>query len=979
MPHSIQTADSGFSLRRVVVLAALCATVGAGCSTTADTSAPGARTDSGVAEMPSANEGRAPAERDAALIPLDPNVRIGTLDNGLTYYIRHNDRPADRAELRLAVNAGSILENDEQLGLAHFVEHMAFNGTERFHKQELIDYLESTGVQFGADLNAYTSFDETVYMLQVPTDSIGLLDTGIEILREWSSRVSFEPDEIEKERGVVIEEWRLGRGASARIRDKELPVMLAGSRYPDRLPIGTKENLETFDPVALRKFYADWYRPDLMAVVVVGAVDVDLVERLIRDQFSDLERRSDAPDRPTFKIPQHDETLVSVVADPEASVKSVSVLYKADDPNAGNRHATTDVMRESLLEALYMNMFNDRLRERTQSDDPPFFGAGVGFGSFGRSKKLLSLTAIPGQRGFDAALGAVVEEAERIRRFGFAETELERARADLLRSYEIAWSERDKTESSRYAREYVGNFLDAEPIPGIEWEHEYAAAVLPSLSTADVNAVGLDLISDGSRVLLVSGPEVDGDPLPDPSSLLKVLDEVESTDIQPYVDSVESGNLVDPLPTAGAIASETVDDATGIHHLVLSNGANVYFKSTDFKNDQLLMSASSPGGTSLVDDQWDVAADFASTLVAQSGVGEFGPTALQKKLAGKAVRVTPSITERREVIGGAASPADMETMFQLTYLYFTEPRLDSTAYRSFVSRYRSLLENIDVDPNRAFSDTLSVTLAQNNFRRRPVTLATLDELNERKSIEIFRDRFADAGDFTFVFVGAFDPVELKSNIERYVASLPSSGRVEEARDLGIRPPEGHVTRTLVRGSEPKSRVQLVITGAANYSNEARRMVRVIQELLDIRLREVLREDKGGTYGVSIAGSVSDEPVEAFQFSIGFGCSPDRVDELVQTTLSELDRFVADGPDPEDIHKVVETITRQHEVGLRQNEYWLSAIQYYADQGVDFSEILAGGHDFYAALTPEQIRLEATRYLDRSNLITLVMNPETDTQ
>lgn len=910
----------------------------------------------------------------SSVIPVDPAVRVGRLDNGLTYYIRHNEKPVDRAELRLVVNAGSILEDESQLGLAHFVEHMAFNGTERFHKQELIDYLELTGVRFGADLNAYTSFDETVYELQVPTDSVALLDTGIQILREWSSRVLFEPEEVEKERGVVIEEWRLDRGADARIRDKELPVMLHGSRYPERLPIGTKENLESFDLSVLTQFYRDWYRPDLMAVVVVGDVDVDRVERLIRSEFSSLRTPAGAPAREQYTIPDHEETLVSIVSDPEAPIKSIAVLYKFDDPDAGKRVHTNEMIRVQFVEGLYSVMLNNRLDELTQTDSPPFFGAGSGFGGFARSKKLYSVSAIPGEAGYEVALEAVLTEIERVRRFGFEPTELARAKENLLRGYQRAFTERDKTESRRYVSEYVNNFLEGEAIPGIEYEYDLAKRLLPEIQVDEVNQVAARSIPDHNRVLLVSGPEIEGEPMPTAANLLAIFDRAKQANVDQYIDVVTGGDLIEALPQRGRIVSEDTDNSVGIHHMVLSNGVNVYFKQTDFKNDQVLISATSPGGSSLVRDELDVAADFASSLIAQGGLGRFGPIELQKKLAGKALQVSPSITERRESIGATSSPDDLETMLQLVYLYFTAPRADSVAFQSYVTRYRSVLENMNVDPSRAFYDTLSTTLVQNHPRRKPLDVATLDKLDLQESFEIFKDRFADAGDFTFFFVGAFDPAQLRPLVEQYVASLPSTGRVEQPRDLGIRPPTGVVEKYVSRGTEPKSQVQIVLTGEAEYTEDNRRLMRLVEGLLDIRLREVLREDLGGTYGVSVSGSLVDEPASQFQFAVGFSCAPDRVDELTRSALAELERFVEEGPSETNMQKVLEKSMRQHEVGLTQNEYWISSMRYYQEKGLSFDEIVVGGKPFYDSVTAEDVRAAAALYLSQQNTVKVVLNP-----
>ncbi len=913
----------------------------------------------------------APAIDPDAPLPVNSKVKIGKLENGLTYYIRQNDRPDDRAELRLVVDAGSVLEDDDQRGLAHFVEHMAFNGTENYPKQELIDYLELTGTRFGPDLNAYTSLDETVYMLSVRTDSVEQLDTGIEILREWAGLVVFEPEEVEKERGVVVEEWRLGRGAQSRIFDQQLPVLLKGSKYAERLPIGKKETLESADRQTMVRFYEDWYRPDLMAVVVVGDIDVDRIETMIRTLFSEIPKKQDPRERASFGAPDHTDPLVAVVTDPEAPYSRVRVVYKFPREDANSIKA----FRRLLVEQLYNGMFNERLFELTQSPTPPYVAAGSGRGSFTRNPDFYNLIAIAQEGQIPHSMAALLTEAERVRRFGFTPTELERQKQNLLRGYETAFNERDKTESGRLVNELVNHFLEDEPIPGVEFEFETAKRLVPGITVEEVNDLAKKLITDTNRVVLADGPERDGLEYPDDEALLAVFESVAASELEPYEDKVLDEPLMAELPTAGSIVSEKTDESVGVTELRLSNGIRVLLKPTTFKNDEILLAAESPGGTSLVGDDEYVPASYASSMINMGGLGAFGPIELDKKLAGKVVSVSPFVGELSEGLRGSATPEDLETLFQLVHLYVTQPRVDSTAYLSYVERIGSLLESFKLDPARAYSDTIQVTMAQYHPRRKPLSRETLDQMDLQKSFEIYRDRFEDIGDFTFFLVGAFEMEDIKPLITRYLASLPAGGREETWRDVGVRPPKGLVEKAVRRGIEPKSRVYLHWSGEHPWSNRDRRLISVVDDVLNTRLREVLREDLGGTYGVSVSGSLQRRPTERFSFVINFGCDPERVDELTDKVYAVVDSLVTVGTDESYLQRSRETTMTGHRVGLEENGSWLRWLQFYDLNGLPFSEIPDGVVRFYDELTLEEVREAARTFLTGDNRARIVLYPE----
>ncbi len=904
-------------------------------------------------------------------LPLDPAIRAGRLKNGLRYFIRENKKPADRAELRLAVDAGSVLEDDDQRGLAHFVEHMAFNGTERFEKQELVDYLELTGSRFGADVNAYTSFDETVYMLKVRTDSTELLDTGIDILREWAGRIAFDSSEVDKERGVVIEEWRSGRGAQMRMLNEQLPVLLKGSRYADRLPIGTKENLESFDYPTMRRFYDDWYRPDLMAVVVVGDVDADRVERQIKEDFSDLAAPLAPRERAEFSVPDNEEPLVALATDPEASFGTVQLIFKIPEQDQNSREG----YRRGLVESLYHAMFNARLQELTQDTDPPFAFAGSGRGSFTRNPDFYTLAAFIRDGGMTRALDVLLTEANRVSRYGFTESELGRAKSDLMRAMERAYSERDKTESARFASEYVRHFLIDEPAPGIEYEYEATREMLPAISLDEVNALAGNFVTARNRVVLADGPEREDITYPSELEMLSVFDQVTQKEIEPYEDVVLDEPLMAVPPVGGSIVDEQSDDEIGVTRLTLSNGSVVILKQTDFKNDEVLFVGTSPGGTSVVEDEHYIPAEFAATLIGQSGVGAFGPIELDKKLAGKVVSVSPFIGGLSEGFRGSGSPSDLETLFQLVHLYFTSPRADSVAYESYRQRIGSLLLSMKADPSRAFSDTIAVTMAQYHPREKPFSQETLDGMNLGVSFDVFKDRFADAGDFTYFIVGAFDPVQARTYIEKYLAGLTTIGRTETWRDVGVRPPLGSVEKRVYRGIEPKSQVYIAYTGEAPWSNRDRRVMAVLDNVLSIRLREVLREDLGGTYGVRVNATLQRRPYEAYRVVVSFGCDPERVEELTSMVYGVIDTLKTRGTTATNIQKTRETSLAAHKVGLEQNSSWLSWLQYYEENGLDSREIPSAIVAFFDSVTLEEVREAAVRYLDTENVVRVVLYPE----
>ncbi len=902
-------------------------------------------------------------------MPVDSSVTIGSLDNGLTYYIRQNKKPENRVELRLVVKAGSVLEDDHQQGLAHFVEHMAFNGTDHFEKHELVNYLESIGMRFGPDLNAYTSFDETVYMLQVPSENSEILETSFQILSDWAHAISFEDEEIEKERGVIIEEWRSGRGAAARIRDKQYPVLLKDSRYAKRLPIGKEDLIASFEHDTLRRFYKDWYRPDLMAVIAVGDIEQSHIQNLIERHFGTIPPAENPRKRKLFPVPDHEEILYAIVTDPEATQSTVGVYYKHDV----ERDETVEDYRTSIIENLFDTMFDKRLDEIARDADPPYLYAYSGTAGL-LTKDFYILGAAVDENGVEHGFEAILTEAERIRRYGFTQTELDRAGTELLRSMESYFSEKDKTESAEYASEYIRNFTEKEAIPGIEYEYHLYRKFVPEITLEEVNNLAEQRITDNNRVVMVSMPEKDGIRAPDKNTLNAMFDRVSQKDIQPYIDTVSDEPLAEMPQKHANIIEEVVIEELGVTIWTLDNGIRVVLKPTEFKNDEIIFEAASPGGHSLVPDSVYVSASLASGIINQSGAGIFNLTELEKKLSGKVVAVAPWITELQEGLSGNASPHDIETLFQLIYLYFTEPREDTTAFQSYLSRLRGFIENRGARPEAAFSDTAQVTLADYHFRSRPWTLGLLNELSLDDAYKVYCDRFADAGDFTFYFVGALDIEKIRPLVTTWLGNLPNTDHTENWADINEDYPQGIIVKEIQRGIEEKSRVQLHFTGPFEWNRRNRYIMDSMIRTLRIRLREIIREEMSGTYGVGVYHDLTHYPDETYHITISFGCEPARVDELVSTITNEIKTMQNEGATKQYLDKVKEIQRREHELQLKENDYWLNVLSMYEFHNEDIRQIRTY-NDLVDSLTLGDIQQAANRYFNFENYIRIVLLPE----
>lgn len=903
-------------------------------------------------------------------IPLDPKITTGKLSNGIKYFIRKNGRPEKRVEMRLVVNTGSVLEDEDQQGLAHFAEHMAFNGTKKYPKQELINFLESNGVKFGPHLNAYTSFDETVYMLQLPTDKPNNLEIGIDVLSEWAQHIAFDSVEVEKERGVVIEEWRLGRGAEDRIWMKEAPYVFYGSRYAERMPIGKKEILEGFSHESIKRFYRDWYRPDLMSVIVVGDCDPADVERIIKQEFGELRNPPSPRPRVEHELKPHEELFVLINTDKELSWPMFESGYKRVE----RKTRTVGDIRRNMQDMLYDGMFNMRLQELTKKGDPPFvFGFGGEYNFFGNSR-MYTVNAMLKSDNVLQGAEAVLREAYRARQHGFTQSEFERQKKQMMNDLEKRYLERDKTESSQIARELVSHVTDEVPVAGVEYMLEVFKNYLEGITLSEVNALSAERFTKHNRIITFSAPEKEGVVVPTKEELLALVNKLEGEQHAAYDDGITNKVLFTALPEPKKIVSEKSDAVLGITAYELPNGSRVIVKSTDFKDDEVLLSATSPGGLSLVSDAESKKLWLAAQLVDESGLADIDPIQLQKILAGKTVSVLPYVRELEEGFTGESSKKDLETMFQMLNLAFTAPRKDAEAAGAYIARWKSFEKNQETAPLTAFYDTLQVTVSNYHPRRKPITAASYDAADLEKSYEFYKDRFADVSDFTFFIVGSVTANEIRPLIERYIATLPGTGRKEAWRDIGVTKPSGAIKKAVYAGVDDKSQVNLQFHGKFDWSVEDRHTLQALTQAFQIKLREVLREDKGGVYGVGVWSNTMKHPKGEYAISIGFGCAPDRVEELTNEVMRQIDTLGMRPMAQSYVDKVRELQRKEYETNLRENKYWLSQLVSYHTNGDDPNQILRA-KERIDTITAKTLHEAAQRYFQPSSYVQVVQYPK----
>jgi zinc protease len=911
-----------------------------------------------------------PAVNLQQALPFDAAVKTGTLPNGLKYYVRHNSRPANRLVLRLAVKTGSLDEADDQQGLAHVLEHMAFNGSEHFKPGELVSYFESIGARLGPHVNAQTGFEDTIYMLDLPTDKPAIVEKGLTAFADFAGGLTLDPKEIDKERGVVIEEWRGGLGAGSRIRDKQIPVLFYQSRYADRLPIGKPDVLKAFPPARLRAFYDAYYRPSSMAVVLVGDMDAQKLEDMVKAAFGGLAARAPAPPARKVTVPLHKETLVSVVTDSEITQSSVSLINKRE---RGSSDKVGDY-RRSLVQRFFEQMLNDRLDELSRRPDARYLGAGIGGGGLSPDVETESLGANVQSGKITEGLASVALEAKRAREFGFSAAELDRAKRSMAAYYERAYNERDKTESGSFAQEYLNHFLEGEPSPGIEYEFRLMQQLLPGISAAEVSALGKTLLANDSRVILATSPQKADITVPTADELKAALAGVESTAVTAWNDTTSTRELIERKPEPAAIAARRTVDEVGLTIVKFANGVEAWLKPTDFKNDQVVFALQAKGGTSLAPPSDYFDASLASSYVTLSGAAGLKALDMQKLLTGKIAGATPFASLSTHGFNGSAAPAYLETALQLLYARFTQPGDDPEAFDLLKRQLNSFVANRLDNPETVFGDKLEEVNTSKHYTSAPPTVERVNALDRAKMMSFYRQRFSNAADFTFFMVGNFKVEEALPLLATYVGGLPSAGKASsDFKDLGIRFPAATERATVAKGREPKS--ETVISFFADPpGNDPMEQERALAatDVLEIALRDILREELGQTYTVAVDLSQGLPQRGGGHVEVSFGAAPENIEKMGARVMQEVLRLQKDGPSEDLVNRAKETARRNYETQLRQNDYWLRRFQAVQMWGQE-PGMIAHRLDRINAITPAAVQEAFKKYFpaDRSTVVTLM--------
>ena len=904
-------------------------------------------------------------------IPTDPNVRIGKLENGLTYYIRHNELPEDRANFYIAQKVGSILEEDNQRGLAHFLEHMCFNGTTNFPGKGIINWLETIGVKFGENLNAYTSIDETVYNIDnVPVIRDGIVDSCLLILHDWANDLTLAEAEIDNERGVIHEEWRQGQGAMMRMYEQSLPKAFEGSKYGLRLPIGSIEVIDNFPYQALRDYYEKWYRPDQQGIIVVGDVDVDKVEAKIKELFSPIKMPANPAERKYEPVPDNKEPIVTIAKDKEQPTTMIYIWHKHPaTPNEAK--GNLGYLVQNYLFSMIESMMNARLEELRQSANPPFIAAAAQEADFllAKTTQAFAGLAISKEDGIPTAISTLVREIERARKFGFTASEYARAKADYLRSLESAYNERDKMKNDEYIQEYLNHFLDNEPIPGIETEYAIMNQLVPNIPVEAINSILPQLIKDENIVINVFGPDKEGMVYPTEEEILKVLKDTKAEEITAYVDKVSDEPLMKETPKAGKIV-KTEEGPFGSTALTLSNGVRVVIKNTDFKADEIIMSAFSPGGSSIFGTQEALQVRMLNEVIGLGGLGNFSNVDLEKVLAGKRAFIRPFIGSLSESLNGSCSPKDLETLMQLVYLSFTAPRMDDTAFESFKTRSKASMLNAEANPMTAFNDTLQHEMYGNHPMATRIKADMIDQIDYNRIMEMYNDRFKEAGDFTFLFVGNINLEEAKPLIETYLGGLPTINRKENFQDIKLDRRKGNHKNVFEKQLEtPKATVISVISGNCEYNLKNNLLMSMLSQTMDMVYTETIREKEGASYGVSTFGQISRYPKNEAVYQIVFNTDPAKREKMEQIVMTELQKVTQEGPRPEHLAKVKEFLLKEHTENAKENSYWTSQLTQYYWYNIDMN---TNYEKLVNEITVEDVKNFTKALLDQGNIIEVTM-------
>jgi zinc protease len=903
-----------------------------------------------------------------AQLPVDPAVKTGALDNGLSWYVQVNKAPSDRAIFRLVVRAGSVLEDDDQRGVAHFIEHMAFNGTEHFAGNELVKYLESIGSDFGAHINAHTSWDETVYKLEVPADDLAVLDQALVVLSDWAHGIAFDAEEFERERGVVMEEWRLDQGLQDRMQDAIFPGLWHGSTYLERRPIGTEESLQGLTVEAARRYYEDWYRPDLMGVIAVGDFDPNLMQALIGEHFGDLRGPEQPRERVWPELPEHPEPILTVFTDPELPVTAVEVSDKHDDVEQN----TFGSYRDALVEWCVAEMLIQRLQLASLQADAAWLEAWPGDDRLTPSRGVRSLMAVVPEGTAVVGIEGLLTEVERIARFGFTEPELGRARAAVMSRMEEYFGERETTDSVEHAEEIVRVFTTGESMPGEEVEYLLAQRWMEGITLEEADAAGQAWMDGGGRMVSVYQPEKEGLVAPTTEELTAAIARVAAAEIEPPADEGDDVPLLAELPEPGQVIDEQEHAALDTVTWTLANGATVVVKPTLYKSDDVRFSATSPGGSSMIDDADFVAGMTAISIAGWSGSGELSLPALVRKMAGHRLGIDYWLEREFDRLEGTSSTEDLELLMQRLHLVFAAPRFEPGALERERELRRAAIENRAVDPEAAFLDLVDERFWQGHFRNLTWAPEDLEKMDLAVSERIYRERFGDVGDFTFVFVGNLDPVAFRPLVERYIGSLPGAGAAEQARPRAAARLPGVHRETVHLGTAPRATVVLRFHGAMESSWLSRNRLQSMVDILEVRLRELLREEMGGTYGVG-ASADSYELEGVYEVQVAFRCDPERVDEMKAAMWSVIEAMRTTEVPASYVDDVKTGDLRRREDALTDNGWWTEAIAGALGRGEDPGELLTF-EERTTSLTTAEVQATAKRYLDPEQFLEIVLLP-----
>ena len=908
-------------------------------------------------------------------LPIDSAVRVGKLENGLTYYIRHNEYPKNRAEFHIAQAVGATMEEDHQNGLAHFLEHMAFNGTEHFEGKGIIEYFESIGVNFGGNINAYTSLDETVYRLsEVPTIREGIIDSALLVMHDWACGLSLLEDEIDNERGVIREEWRTGAQANRRMWKAINPLKYPGSQYAKRDVIGDTAVINNFTYDALRDYYKKWYGPDNQAIIVVGDIDVDQIEAKIKALWADVPARVNRGERPLYSVDDNMEPIVAIVRDKEAQYTRIEMEFKK--PQLPKQFRCTDAAYvQNIAIELVCDMFNNRLTELSMKPEAPFVGAGSYYGELVKEKDAFVAVYLAKQGQEVAAYKDLLTQLEKMRRYGFTNAELDRVKKETVSAYEKSYNERNTVRNIAYAQECIRHYLSDQPMPGIAWEFQTIKQILPMLSVDMLNQVAQSLITDENLIISFQAPDDEKSVLPTEAEVIKLLAAVKNEEIAAPVEEAIRENLVEKAPKSGKIKKTAHNKTLGTTEWTLSNGVRVVVKPTTFKQDEIRFMGKSQGGLSLVATENLASGALATSIIELAGIADMSATDLQKALTGKQVSLSPSIDEYSEGISGVSTIKDLETLLQLNYLYFTAPRRDEESFQTLMSILDSQLANRDKNPKAAWSDSISMMASNHSERTLIMNKELLVQVDLDKALQIYKERFANPADFTFYFVGNIDPEDkaFQKLVCTWLGGLKTSKILETAADDKVRVIAGDTTNYFTREMETKTASNRIQYTSYDMPYTLANMLNMemIGRILSTRYLESIREREGGSYGVGCAGWMNLHPVPSAQLVMQFDTDPEKQKKLMSIIHEEVMTIVENGPLAKDLQKEKESMLKDFEEDLEKNGYWNTILLMYYKNGINYIT------DYKAAveaITAETVQATLKKLVEAGNVFEVVMLP-----